>query len=64
MSGERNTQQHGPHGPFEGCPCREMMEEMTAGGKWGDCAQMMSRMMEMCRPVPSEETTTDKKTTA
>ena len=37
---------------FEGTPCADMMRKMMEGKKEGqafDCAEMMSKMMPMCR---------------
>ena len=43
---------------FEGTPCADMMRKMMEGKKEGqafDCAEMMSKMMPLCRMFMGKE---------
>jgi hypothetical protein len=52
MAEEQRRPQENFRAFFEGTPCADMMQKMMEGKKEGpafDCAEMMSKMMPLCR---------------
>jgi len=52
MAEEQKQPQENFRAFFEGTPCADMMRKMMEGKKAGqafDCAEMMSKMMPLCR---------------